>query len=51
MLTCQNDERVHADLVKCRRGTYSSVGKLKGYMARERLGTPVLVYNKSNSEP
>jgi len=42
MFTCQNDEGVHVYLVKCWRGAYSSVGMLKGYLARERLGTPAL---------
>jgi len=42
MYTCQNDEGEHADLVKCCRGTYLSVGMLKGHMARERLRTPGL---------
>ena len=32
---------VHAYLLKFWRGTCSSVGMLKGYMVRERLGTPV----------
>jgi len=41
MFICQNDEGVHAYLVKCWRGTYSSVRMLKGYMVRERLGTLV----------
>jgi len=42
MFICQNNEGVHAYLVKCWRGTYSSVGMLKGYMVREGLGTPEL---------
>jgi len=42
MFICQNHEGVHAYLVKCWRATYSSVGMLKGYMVRERLGTPGL---------
>jgi len=42
MFICQNSEGVHAYLLKCCRGTCSFVGMLKGYMVRERLGTPVL---------
>jgi len=40
MIICRNAEGVHAHLSKCLRGTCSSVGMLKGYMVRERLGTP-----------
>ena len=40
MFLCRNPEGVHAYLLKCCRGTCSSVGMLKGYMVRERLGTP-----------
>ena len=32
------------------RGTCSSIEMLKGYMARESLGTPVLNLNLSNSD-
>ena len=32
-------------LSKCWRGTCSSFGMLKGYMVKERLGTPGLVYH------
>jgi len=42
MFIYRNAEGVHAYLLKCCRGTFSSVGMLKGYLARERLGTPVL---------
>ena len=42
MFIVRNSEGVHAYLLKCFRGTCSSVGMLKGYMVRERLGTPVL---------
>jgi len=42
MFICRNAEVVHAYLLKCCRGTFSSFGMLKGYMVRERLGTPVL---------
>ena len=42
MLICWNAEGVHAYLLKCWRGTCSSFGMLKGYMVKERLGTPVL---------
>jgi len=37
---CRNAEGVHAYLSKCWRDAYASVGMLKGYMVRERLGTP-----------
>jgi len=43
----RNSEGVHAYLLKCCRGTCSSVGMLKGYMVRERLGTPVLKRHNS----
>jgi len=39
MFICQNAEGVHAYLSKCWRGTLSSVGMLKGYMVKNRLGT------------
>jgi len=39
MYICQNAEGVHTYLLKCWRGTCSSVRMLKGYMVRERLGT------------
>jgi len=42
MFICQNSEGVHAYLLKCCRGTSSFVGMLKGFMVRERLGTPEL---------
>ena len=42
MFICRNAEGVHADLLKCCRGTFSSVGMLKGYMVREWFGTPDL---------
>jgi len=42
MFICRNVEGVHVYLLKCWRGTCSSVGKLKGCIARERLGTPGL---------
>jgi len=45
MFICQNDEGLHAYLVQYWRGTYASVGMLKGYMVRERLGTPGLNYS------
>jgi len=32
------------------RGTCSSIDMLKGYMARESLGTPVLNLNLANSD-
>jgi len=32
------------------RGTCSSIARLKGYMARESLGTPVLNLNLGNSD-
>jgi len=38
--TSQNAEGVHTYVLKCWRGTCSSVRMLKGYMVRERLGTP-----------
>jgi len=37
MFICRNAEGVHAYLSKCRRGTCSSVGMLKGCMVSERL--------------
>jgi len=43
MYVCQNAEGVHTYLLKWGRGTCSSFRMLKGYMVRERLGTPVLV--------
>jgi len=49
MFICQNDEGVHAYLVKYCRGTYSSVGMLKGYMVRERLGTPGIEHVESEA--
>jgi len=42
MFICQNSEGVHPYLLKCCRGTCSFLGMLKGYMVRERLGTPEL---------
>jgi len=42
MFICRNAEGVHAYLLKCWRDTCWSAGMLKGYMVRERLGTPVL---------
>jgi len=42
MLICLNAEGVHVYLLRCWRGTCSSVGMLKGYMVGERLGTPGL---------
>jgi len=42
MFICQNAEGVHASRLKRWRCTCSSVWMLKGYMARERLGTPAL---------
>jgi len=39
MYICQNAEGVHTYLLKCWRGTCSSVRMLKGYMVWERLGT------------
>ena len=42
MFICRNAEGVHAHLLKCRRGTCSSVRMLKGYMVNKRLGTPAL---------
>jgi len=48
MFIDRNSEGVHAYLLKCFRGTCSSVGMLKGYVVRERLGTPglALFYQK-----
>jgi len=40
MFICRNAEGVHAYLSKCWRGTLSSVRMLKGYMVKNRLGTP-----------
>jgi len=34
--------RVHAHLSDCWRGTCLSIGLLKGYMVRDRMGTPAL---------
>ena len=42
MFICRNAKGVHAYLLKCCRGTFSSFGMRKGYMVRERLGTPDL---------
>jgi len=42
MFICRNAEGVHAHLLKCRRGTCSSVRMLKGYMVNKRLGAPAL---------
>jgi len=39
MYICRHSEGVHTYLLKCCRGTCSSVGMLKRYMVRERLGT------------
>jgi len=39
MFICRNAEGVHAYLLKCRRGTCSSVRMLKGCMVNKRLGT------------
>jgi len=44
MFICRNAEGVHAYLLKCRKGTWSSVRMLKRYMVNKRLGTPVLRY-------
>ena len=43
MFICQNSEGVHAHISKRLRGTCSSVGMLKGFMVRERLGTLGLI--------
>jgi len=48
MCICRNAEGVHTYLLKCWRGTCSSVGMLKGYTVRERLGTRDL-YNTQHS--
>ena len=37
-------------ILKNFRGTCSSIEMLKGYMVRERLGTPVLEFKTTNSE-
>jgi len=42
MFICRNAEGKHAYLLKCRRGTSSSVRMLKGYMVNKSLGTPAL---------
>jgi len=42
MFIVRNSEGVHAYLLESFRGTCSSVGMLKGYVVRERLGTPAL---------
>jgi len=42
MFICPNTEGVHAYLSKRWRGICSSVGMLKGYLVKERLGTPAL---------
>jgi len=42
MFICRNAEGLHTYLLKCYRGTFSSVGMLKGYMVKERLGAPDL---------
>jgi len=42
MFICRNAEGVHAYLLKCRRGTCSSVRMLKGYMVNKSLATPAL---------
>jgi len=42
MFICRNAEGVRAYLLICCRGTFSSVGRMKGNMVRERLGTPDL---------
>jgi len=42
MSICENAEGIHTSLLKCWRRTWSSVGMLKGYMVRARLGTPGL---------
>jgi len=42
MYICQIAEGEHTYLLKCWRGTCSSVRLLKRYMVRERLGTPEL---------
>ena len=49
MFICRNSEGVHAYLLKCCRGTCSSVGMLKGYMVKERLGTPGLVHRRKRN--
>jgi len=38
MFICRNAEEVHAYLLKCCRGTFSSFGILKGYIVRESFG-------------
>jgi len=43
MFIVRYSEEVHAYLLKCCRGTCSSVGILKGYMVKEMLRTPALV--------
>jgi len=40
MFICRNSEGIHGNLLKSCKGTCSSVGLLKGYMVRERLGNP-----------
>jgi len=54
----RNAEGVHTYLLKCYRGTFSSVGMLKGYIANERLGTTgvdcgttALNVHRSNGKP
>ena len=42
MFIGRNSEGVHAYLLKCRRGTCSSLRMLKGYMENKRLRTPAL---------
>jgi len=39
MFICRNAEGVHAYLLKCCRGAFSFVGRLKRCMVRERLET------------
>jgi len=47
MFICRNAEGVHACLLKSRRGAWSSVRILKGYMVNKRLGTPALEHRFS----
>jgi len=44
-----NAEGVHTYLLKCWRSTCSSVGMLKGYMVRGRLGIPALEWAVQNA--
>jgi len=49
MYICRHSEGVHTYLLKCCCGTCSSVGMVKGYMVRERLGTPPFTHWRNNS--